>query len=104
MSFIDLIIKWSWCTGEHNIMPIIHMIRTVLDVIRIVVPIGLIVMTSFDVAKKVINPVDNDGQKKIMIRAIAALIVFLLPTLIKLTLSVVEAGTDVELLECWEEA
>ena len=85
-------------------MPIINMVKTLLDVIRIVVPIGLIVMTSLDISKKVINPEDKDGQKKIMTRAIAALIIFLIPTLIKLTLSIIGAGTDIEILECWEKA
>ncbi len=111
MNIIDLIVSWSWCSGENSIQPVLHMIRILLDVIRIVVPIGLIVMTSFDIAKKVINPDDKDGQKKIMIRAIAALIVFLLPTIINLSLKVIDWGTgnDVtsdngSLSACWRNA
>ena len=110
MNIINLLFEWSWCAGEHSIQPILHMIKVILDVIRIVVPIGLIVMTTLDVAKKVINPDDKDGQKKIMIRAIAALIVFLLPTIISLAFKVVDWGSGKDgsydnplsgLSQCW---
>ena len=38
--------------GSSSIQPIFHMLKIILDVVRYVVPIGLIVMTSFDIAKK----------------------------------------------------
>ncbi len=110
MNIIDFIFSFSWCSGESSIQPVLHMIKILLDVIRIVVPIGLIVMTSFDIAKKVINPEDQDGQKKIMTRAIAALIVFLLPTIINLSLKVIDWSTGKDVKEngsleaCWRNA
>ena len=84
--------SWDWCSGKNSIQPIFHMIKQVLEILRIVVPIALIAMTSFDIAKKVINPEDKDGQKKIMYRVIAAVIVFLVPTIIKLTFRVIDWG------------
>ncbi len=74
--------------NQNGVNNVVDMIYKIMDIIRIVVPIGLIVMTSFDISKKVINPEDKDGQKKIMIRAIAALIVFLLPTILNIVLRV----------------
>ena len=80
-----------------NFYKIIDMIYKVLDIIRIVVPIGLIVMTTLDITKKVINPEDKEGQKKILIRAIAALIVFLLPTIIRIVLRLAGMDQDIRI-------
>ena len=105
--------SWDWCKGNSSILPVLHMIKVLLNIIRIVVPIGLIAFTTFDVVKKVINPDDKDGQKKIMTRAIAALIVFLIPTIINLTLKVIDIGTGKKvdsdstspsLSSCWAKA
>ena len=78
-------IYFNWF-NEPGVQNTISAIYKVIGIIRIVVPIALIVMTSLDIAKKVIDPEDKEGQKKIMNRAIAALIVFLLPTIISLLL------------------
>ena len=110
MNIVNLLFEWNWCTGENNVQPVFHMIKTVLEVLRIVVPIALIIMTSLDIAKKVIDPEDKDGQKKIMYRAIAALIVFLVPTLVKLTFNIIDWGmsggntyqsSETGLSACW---
>ena len=79
--------------GNNDFKNILNMVYRLIDVIRIVVPIGLIVMTTLDISKKVINPEDKDGQKKIMIRAIAALIVFLFPTLLRIVLRLANVDT-----------
>jgi len=90
MNIINFIFSWSWCSGEHSIAPLLHLIKEILNIIRIIVPIGLILMTTLDISKKVINPDDKDGGKKIMIRAIAALIVFLVPTIISITFKIID--------------
>ena len=96
--------------NQNGVKNVVDMIYRILDIIRIVVPIGLIVMTSFDISKKVINPDDKDGQKKIMLRIIAALVVFLTPTIIKLSFRVIDWARDVNgtyenaesgLSSCW---
>ena len=112
MEYIKLLFDWNWCS-QGGVQDVFNIIRGILSVVRIVVPIGLIVMTTMDVVKKVINPEDKDGQKKLMIRAIAALIVFLIPTFIKITFKVIDWGletsgtydrTDSRLSECWNGA
>ena len=85
------VFEWNWCL-QPGVQDVFNVIRGVLSVLRIVVPIGLVAMTVVDIAKKVINPEDKDGQKKIMNRAIAALIVFLIPTFIKFTFRVIDWG------------
>ena len=81
----------GWC-NEEGVRQTFHLIKSILEVLRIVVPIGLIVMTTLDITKKVINPDDKDGQKKIMTRAIAAIIVFFIPTIIGIVFRLVDIG------------
>lgn len=78
-----MIFQFSWLS-QPGVINVINMIYTILDIVRIVVPIALIIMTTIDITKKVINPEDKEGQKKIMTRAIAALIVFLIPLFISI--------------------
>ena len=111
MNIINMLIDFSWnCTDPNSpnyIGSIFHMIKTILDILRIVVPIALIAMTTLDITKKIINPDDKEGQKKIMTRAIGALIVFFVPTIISLTFKIIDWGTgkdvktDVGLSACW---
>ena len=91
-----MIIEFNWLNQE-GVKNVINMVYKILDVIRIIVPIALIVMTTIDITKKVINPEEKEGQKKIMIRAVAALLVFLSPTIIKFTLRVLNIDTDVNI-------
>lgn len=91
MNISNLLISWDWC-AQTEVQGVFHLVKEILNIVRIVVPIGLIVMTTLDVVNKVINPDDKDGQKKIMIRAIAALIVFLIPTFIRITFKVIDWG------------
>ena len=89
MDFINLLFSWSWC---ESLQPVLHLIKEILNIVRIVVPIALIAMTTIDITKNVINPDDKDGQKKIMTRAIAALVVFLVPTIIRLSFVLIDWG------------
>lgn len=88
-----MIIDFNWFKSQ-DVQNIISALLTILDIVRIVVPIGLIAMTTIDITKKVINPEDKDGQKKIMIRALSALIVFLSPIIVNLVLNFVGIDTS----------
>ena len=86
-------ILFNWLE-EQGVTKVIQYIYSIIKIIRIIVPIGLIIMTSFDIIKKVINPEDKDGQKKIMIRLIAAIIVFFIPLFIRFVFKI--ADIDIE--------
>ena len=99
----------GWCS-QPEVKQAFAMVRNVLQVLRIVVPIALLIVTSIDIAKKVINPEEKDGQKKIMTRAIAAVIVFFIPTFIGIVFKIIDIGKDsgsaykesrAGLSECW---
>lgn len=63
-----------------------HFVFVFLNVLRFVIPIGLLVMTVIDLVKNVFDPNDKDGMNVITKRFIGAVIVFLIPTLINLVL------------------
>ena len=113
MNYFNILFEWACDNSTSSIKPVFHLIKMILDIIRIAVPIILIGMTTLDIMKKVINPDDKDGQKKIMLRAIAALIVFLIPTLVRFTFKVIDWGKgtgadtrqiDTSLSNCWDQA
>lgn len=81
--------------NSHGVQAVLKAIDNILDIIRWVVPIGLLVMTGVDIAKKVINPDEKEGQKKIMYRIIAALVVFLVPVLKDIILRLIDIGKGV---------
>lgn len=103
----NILFDWNWCTEANGV---ISMIKNILNILHIIVPIALIALTTVDIMKKVINPEEKDGQKKIMVRAIAALIVFFVPTLVRLTLKVIDwgkpegVGASETLSQCWDKS
>lgn len=86
-------ILFDWC-AQPGVQSVFGLIKTLLNIMRWVVPIGLIIMTSLDIFKKVLNPDDKDGQKKILTRIIAAVIVFCVPILVRLVLNLIDIGLN----------
>lgn len=102
-------ILFNWCS-ESGVISIFKLVKTALNVIRLAVPIGLIVWTMIELFKNVLNPDDKDSKKKIMNRAIAAVVVFLVPTIVNLVMNLVDIGLgsgkgyDYNVSECWKRA
>ena len=99
----------GWC-AEPGVQNAFHLVKSILEVLRIVVPIGLIVMTTLDITKKVINPDEKDGQKKLMTRLIAAIVVFFIPTIISIVFRLIDIGKETsgtyneaqgKISDCW---
>ena len=82
-------IGFDWFS-RPEVKNVLSMVYTIIDVIRIIVPIVLIVMTTIDITKKIIDPNEKEGQKKIMYRAIAAVIVFLIPLFINIVFKIMD--------------
>ena len=100
---------FNWC-NESGVISIFKMLKAGLNIVRFLVPIGLIVWTMIELFKNVLNPDDKDSKKKIMNRAIAAIIVFLIPTIVNLVMNLVDIGLgsgkgyDYNVSECWKKA
>ena len=86
-----MILVFDWI-NQPGVQSVIKLINNIMNIIRWVVPIGLILMTSWDIFTKVLNPDDKDAQKKIMNRVIAAVIVFFVPVLVRLVMQLVQIG------------
>jgi len=63
---------------------VMYLIKMLLNIVRYVVPIIVIAMIIFDLTKNVINPKEKEGMSKIIKRITAAVIVFLIPTIVNL--------------------
>lgn len=87
---------------------IIYLVKVALNIMRFVVPIGLIVTVTLNILKGVIDPKSEDGIKNIKTKVIAAVIVFLIPTVINLVMSLIENIAGVNnyngITECYEFA
>ena len=82
---------FEWC-AQSNVKTIFGLVGKALSIIHIIVPLGLIVMLGFDIARKVINPEEKEAQKKILHRIIAALVVFAAPLLVRFVLYLADIG------------
>ena len=85
------ILDFVLCNND-NIIQLFKILKQFLSIIRYVVPIGLTIMTVVAVMKKTINPDDKDGQKRIISRIIAAVLVFFAPVLVRFVIKVVDVG------------
>ena len=94
----------SVCTG--GIDSVVGLAKMVIKVLQLVVPIGLIIMGTIDMAKAVIAGDEKkmkEAQKPFIKRIIAAVIVFLIPIIVNMVLSFVTTGNS-DWIDCWNSA
>lgn len=94
----------SVCTG--GIAEVVGLAKMVIKVLQLVVPIGLIIMGTIDMAKAVIAGDEKkmkEAQKPFIKRIIAAVIVFLIPIIVNMVLSFVTTGNS-DWIDCWNSA
>ena len=94
----------SVCTG--GIAEVVGLAKMVIKVLQLVVPIGLIIMGTIDMAKAVIAGDEKkmkEAQKPFIKRIIAAVIVFLIPKIVNMVLSFVTTGNS-DWIDCWNSA
>lgn len=94
----------SVCTG--GIAAVVGLAKMVIKVLQLVVPIGLIIMGTIDMAKAVIAGDEKkmkEAQKPFIKRIIAAVIVFLIPIIVNMVLSFVTTGNS-DWIDCWNSA
>jgi len=102
--------NFDWCAPGSGIIKALSFIISILNVIRWIVPIGLVAYTSYEMIKKVLNPDDKDFMKHITNRVIAAIVIFFVPLIINVILKVVDMvrgttdGTKGSLNSCWKQA
>ena len=73
---------------------ILSFFNTTMKVLRFFIPILLIVKTSLDVYHQILDVNDNSFKEKITKRLFASVIIFLVPTIVKIFLSFLETVTN----------
>lgn len=90
------------CCTDYSLVNILNIARRVFDVIQILVPIILTIAATIQFVQLTINPELKDGFRKILNKLIAAVIIFLLPTLVDVVLS--STSNDLNISSCWTQA
>ena len=89
------------CCEETELIPIITIIRNLVQVVQIIVPILLILGMSVNLVQLVQNPELKNGKKKIYNKILAAIIVFMIPVIVDALMAFVPSSISVS--ECWNE-
>ena len=79
----------SLCT-QPLFLRILYISGKILNILRFVVPIVLIIRVGIEIYGRIMNPDNKDGLNKIKTRTIAAIIVFLIPTIISIIYEFIE--------------
>lgn len=87
---------------NSNALSAILFVKTLIDLVKIGVPIILIIMSAVDIAKQVFNT-DEKSYQKVVKRMLAAVAVFFVPTIVSLLLDLL--GTkNYSVTTCWSNA
>lgn len=90
---------------SSTLVQVIALVRFILNIICIAVPIIMILMGTIDLFKAVTAGKDDDIKKKqkaLITRIIAGVLVFLVPTIVMLIMSLLGAGGNWK--TCWDNA
>lgn len=91
--------------NDTGVLKVVYLIKEVLNIIQIVVPIILIISCLFSAIKNVTsnNGFDSKIMKKIGTNLLAAACVFLVPSIINITMSILQES-NFQASNCWINA
>ena len=92
----------SSCCSDYGIAMYLYIMKKALLVIQFAVPIILLVMATIQLIKMLTSPDDKKAPKSLLNKFIAALIVFFVPLIVNVVLSIIP--DSFELAACWESA
>lgn len=97
------------CCNDYGIAIFLNIIKNAIEVIQIIVPVILIGASMIELFKMVTspNPEDKTGVKSITNKFVAAAIVFFLPIIVNLTISIVGEGANtgnLDVIKCYKES
>ncbi|MBQ9853637.1 MAG: hypothetical protein IJO57_01220 [Bacilli bacterium] len=90
--------------GENGLMPVFTLIGNIVTFIKIFVPILLIIFGSIDLMKAVMASKDDEikkAQSTLIKRAIYAVVIFFIPTIISLLMGLVDQNDNMN-ENCWK--
>lgn len=94
--------------NNPNILRVIYFIKIIIDIVKIIIPIGLIVMGTIDFSKAVMTS-DESSQKKaanlFIKRVISGVIVFAIPWIVEVIMGILgNLIEDVNYIDCFTNA
>ena len=90
------------CCTDYSLVTVLDITRKIFELIQIIVPIVLLVAGTIQFVQLTINPDLKDGFRRVLNKLIAAFIIFMLPTLADIVLTV--TSENVNIASCWEQA
>ena len=90
------------CCSDGGLVVLLDITRRVLNIIQLIVPLILIIGATIGLTKLVINPEEKNGQKKVINSFIAAVVVFMIPTIVNAMLGIMP--NSFSLKACWDQA
>ena len=90
--------------GNDRLVDVIAIIYQVVKLLQLFIPILLIVLGSIDIGKAVVSGDEKkikENQSRFVKRIIAAVIVFLIPWIVSLLMSIIGSN---EWKSCWHDA
>ena len=92
------------CCSDYGLVMIFDIVRKTFNILQILVPIILLVMTTIHMVKLVTNPEMKNGMKKIVNNVLAAVIVFFLPVIVDTIMAILPTNESFQVAACWEAA
>jgi hypothetical protein len=91
--------------NDSGALQVVYLVKTAINIISLAAPIILIIMASIDILKIVTSSMDKTGSiiKKIVTRLLAALLIFFVPTLVNMAMSLLGEG-NIQSSNCWKNA
>ncbi len=102
MSFI---LATADACNDYALANILSLLQLAFNIICIAVPIILIVSLVISFFNMVTNPDQKDFLKKIIIKSLAAIIIFFLPTITNMVMNwLPDNGDGFNITSCWQAA
>ena len=92
--------------NNSNFLSVVLLVKNLIDIISIAVPIILILMLSIELSKIVMGNTDKmvpKVVKSVVVKTIAAVAIFFIPTLVNVLLSMLNQTNYVS-TDCWNNA
>lgn len=92
------------CCSDYALVTMLDIVRKFFDVLQILVPIILILMTIIQMLKLTVNPELKNGTKKVITNIIATVIIFFLPTIVDTVMGILPSSEYFQVSACWNVA
>ena len=97
-----MILEVTSTCNNSILFTFLAIVKTLLNVLHIVVPLLLILSLTITITKLMQDPDEKKAPKKIINSLLAAIIIFFLPTFINVVIQLVASESDFS--NCWENA